>query len=116
MYGEVKIGDKKVPMLSMASCDIYYERIFNEDPLRIQVTAGDDGATAVQLFMKMGFVMAKFAELKSREKMRELNEDDYLDWLDQFDRADYQEALADVADVYNGQKQEKSTPKKEKDQ
>ena len=48
--------------------------------------------------------------------MEELNEDDYLDWLDQFDRADYQEALADVADVYNGQKQEKSTPKKEEDQ
>lgn len=115
MFKIVKIGNDEVPMMAMASCDLYYEKIFGEDPLRVQVEAGNDGVVATKLFMRMGFVMAKFAELKSREKMRELNEDDYFDWLDQFERADYMDALEEIVDVYNSEKEEKSTPKKEAD-
>ena len=115
MFKKVKIGDDEVPMMAMASVDLYYEKIFGVDPIRLQTEAGNDGVVATKLFMGMGFVMAKFAELKSREKMRELNEDDYFDWLDQFDRADYMDALSEIADVYNSEKEEKSTPKKEAD-
>ena len=28
MYQEVKIGEKKFPMLAMASCDFYYKNCF----------------------------------------------------------------------------------------
>ena len=102
MYAVIKIGEKDVPMLSMASVDIYYRNIFHEDPIKVQANDADEGAL-INLFLKMGFVMAKFAELKDRKEMSKLNEDSFLDWLDQFDRGDYYNALPDVRRVYEGQ-------------
>lgn len=115
MYGEIKIGDKKVPMLAMASTDIYYKRIFHEDPLVIQSTKMDDIAFQLDMTMKLGFVMAKFFELKTPTKMRELTEDDYIDWLDQFGREEYYDALEDIRKVYEGQQIGTSEAKKSKD-
>lgn len=112
MFGKVKIGDTEVGMCCMASCDFYFKQIFGLDPLKL-ASEDLDGATATDLFMKLGFVMAKFYELKSRAKMRELCEDDYIDWLDQFDRAEYAEALEQIADIYSGNKTESSKAKKE---
>ena len=66
--------------------------------------------------MGMGFIMAKFAELRSRKEMLKLNEDAYLEWLDQFTRAEYLDALTDIMSVYNGSRVETSAPKKEEDQ
>ena len=60
----------------------------------------------------MGFVMAKFAELKKSSEMRKLNEDSYVDWLGQFSRGDYIAALPDVMAVYNGQQVTDSNSKK----
>ncbi len=112
MYDTVKIGEKEVPMLCMASCNVYYKQVFGEDPLKIINETERGNAEAVDLFSKMGFIMAKHAELKSRKLMRELTEDDYVDFLDQFKNADYLEALDKIADVYNGHKAETSEPKK----
>lgn len=117
MYQEVKIGEKKFPMLAMASCDFYYKNCFGEDPIKIQ--SDKDlwtDAAATELMMGMGFIMAKFAELRSRKEMLKLNEDAYLEWLDQFTRAEYLDALMDIMSVYNGSRVENSTPKKEEDQ
>ncbi len=102
MYNVVKIGEKNVPMLSMASVDVYYKNIFGEDPIAMQskgMTEGD----AIGLYQRMGFVMAKFAELKSPKEMRKLNEDNYLEWLDELNRIDYISALPDVQATYEGQ-------------
>ena len=62
--------------------------------------------------MRMGFVMAKFAELKDRKEMNKLNEDAFLDWLDQFERTYYLNALVDVRLTYEGQSVTHSDSKK----
>ena len=117
MYGEIKIGNTTVPMLAMASTDIYYKRIFHEDPLKIQMEAykNEDMAAQVDMTMKLGFVMAKFYQLKTASKMRELNEDDYVDWLDQFGREELVDALGDIRSIYEGQQIGTSEAKKSKD-
>lgn len=104
MFKVVKIGDKDVPMLGMASANVYYRRIFGADPLLIQdgskeLTPGE----SINLYMGMGFVMAKMAELKDRQAMLKLNEGDFIDWLDQFQTDEIIDALLDIASVYNGQ-------------
>ena len=102
MYNLVKIGDRDVPMLSMASVDLYYRNIFHEDAIKLQ-TKDQDEVDLINFVMRMGFVMAKFAELKDRKEMSKLNEDSYLDWLDGFERNDYFNALPDVRMTYEGQ-------------
>lgn len=111
MYNVVKIGEKDVPMLSMASVDIYYRNIFHEDAIKLQTKVQDEG-DIVNFVMRMGFVMAKFAELKDRKEMNKLNEDAFLDWLDQFERVDYLNALVDVRMTYEGQSVTQSDAKK----
>lgn len=103
MYSEVKIGNRSVPMLSMASVDVYYREIFHEDPIKIQVADNQDAGAMYDFTMKMAFVMAKFAETKDRKEMLKLSVFDYMDWLDQFDRLDLGNALEDVQKTYNGQ-------------
>lgn len=114
MFRIVKIGDKEVPMLAMASVNIYYKRVFGIDPLVLQdgsreMTPGEN----INLYLGMGFIMAKMAELKDRQKMRQLNEDDYIDWLEQYDNADLINAVVDIAAVYNGQNTSVSEKKSE---
>ena len=111
MYNVIKIGEKDVPMLSMASVDIYYRNVFHEDPL-IEQTKLEEAGDAIWFNMRMGFIMAEFAERKSREKMRELTEDDFVAWMDNFDRLDLMNALADIQRTYNGQAVTNSDAKK----
>lgn len=111
MFGVVKIGDKDVPMLAMASCDNYYKTIFHEDSLKA-LTEKDDSEKK-EAMKRLAFVMAKFAELRNRKEMVKLNEGDYLDWLDGFDNADFNNALTDVVDVYMGNKGTTSQEKKD---
>lgn len=103
MFNIVRIGDKEIPMLSMASVDLYYRQIFHEDPIKMQTSKDFDEGDLINFVSKMGFVLAKFAELKSRKEMLKLNEDAYYEWLDQFERYDYMNALADIRATYEGQ-------------
>lgn len=112
MYNEVKIGTKIVPMLSMASVDVYYRNIFHEDPIKLQATANPDAGDMINFVQRMGFVMAKFAALKDRKQMLSLTENDYLEWLDGFERMELMEALGDVQNTYNGQMVTTSEAKK----
>ena len=117
MYNVVKIGEKAVPMLSMASVDIYYRNIFHEDAIKLQSKEVKDEGDLINFVLKMGFVMAKFAELRDRKEMNKLNEDSFAEWLDQFDRADYFNALPDVQATYEGQSiTESESKKKESEQ
>lgn len=111
MYNEIIIGEKVVPMLSMASTDLYYRNIFHEDAIKLQTSSQDEG-DIINFVMRMGFVMAKFAELKDRKEMNKLNEDAFLDWLDQFERTDYLNALVDIRLTYEGQSVTHSDTKK----
>lgn len=103
MYNVVKIGSEPVPMLAMASVDLYYRQIFHEDAIKLQSGKDFDEGDLINFTMRMGFVMAKFAELKDRKAMSKLNEDAFLEWLDNFERADYLGALAEIRAVYEGQ-------------
>lgn len=103
MYQVIKIGEKEVPMMSMASVDVYYRQIFHKDAIKLQSSKDFDDGDLINFICEMGFVMAKFAELKNRKDMAKLNEDMYLDWLDTFERTDYLAALADIRMVYEGQ-------------
>lgn len=116
MYHIVKIGDKEVPMLAMSSVNLYYKRVFGVDPIVLlgsteELPTGD----AVNLYMGMGFIMAKMAE-GNRDQMKRLNEDMYLDWLDGFDNAEMMAAIPDISAVYNGQNTSLSEKKTQEDQ
>lgn len=112
MFNIVKIGDKDVPMLAMASVDIYYRNIFHEDAVKLQVKENLDEGDLINFISRMGFVMAKFAELKDRKEMNKLNEDMFLEWLDQFERSDFLNALLDMRLTYEGQAVTSSDAKK----
>ena len=114
MYKSVKIGDKSVPMMAMASINLYYKRIFRRDPIKVQADEGTTPGDKINLYLEMGFVMAKFAETKGdRKKMNQLNEDSYMDWLEQFELSDSMGAVNDIIEVYEGQKGVSSQEKKE---
>ena len=115
MYNIVRIGDKNVPMMSKASVDHYYKVIFNEDPIKLQTSDPDVGAMFV-FMQKMGFVMAKFAEVKESKEMHKLNEDSFYEWLDGFERTDITNALEDIQATYEGQSITHSTAKKNKEE
>lgn len=112
MYNVVMIGEKAVPMLAMASTDVYYRNIFHEDAIKLQVRKDLDEGDLVNFVMRLGFVMAKFAELRDRKKMAALNEDAFLEWLDQFERNEYLDALGDIRLTYEGQAVTASEAKK----
>ena len=118
MFTKVKIGDKEVPMMAMASTDHYYKNTFGEDPLALMTDPDLDVARMIDLVTKLGFIMAKFAELKQRKEMLKLNEDAYYDWLDQFEREDLinDETLVAIQDVYQGNKKTSSEIKNQEDQ
>lgn len=115
MYNVIKIGDREVPMLAMASTDAMYQSVFHEDPIKMQARGMDEGDLII-LFMKMGFIMARFAELKDRKAVQQANEDDYLDWLDGFERAEYIGALPDIRATYEGQSVSYADAKKNNDE
>lgn len=115
MYNVVKIGSTEVPMQCMASTDVYYRTIFHEDPIKLMTRPDLDGSVKYDFMMKMGFIMAKFAELHNSADMNRLTEDDYLDWLSQFEREDYQDALGDISETYSGQMIGEAEAKKKED-
>lgn len=105
MFAKLTIGEKEVPMLAMASSNIYYKRIFGVDPIRQQADKDLSTGDQLEFAMQMGYVLAMAAEAQgNRKKMLELNEDTYLEWLDQFGNNDYlnPDVLARVVALYNG--------------
>lgn len=112
MYNIVKIGAADVPMLSMASVDVYYRNIFHEDPMKIQTEENNDAGIMIGFIQRMGFVMAKFAELKDRKEMLRINEDAFYEWMDGFERTDLINALPDIQATYEGQSITSASAKK----
>ena len=100
MYNIVRIGEKDIPMLAMASADVDYWHIFHEDPIKLQTAKDLDEGDMIIFIQKMGFVMAKFAEFKNRKEMAKLNEDSFLEWLDQFDTFSIYQILPELIDLW----------------
>lgn len=92
----VNIGETPVQMCVCASVIPCYRNIFNEDFLRKAAAEPDN----IDLFLRMGFVMAKFAELNDRGKVNRLTPNDFMEWLDQFKTGDIIKAAGDIALVF----------------
>lgn len=113
MFKIVKVGEKEVPMLAMASANIYYKRVFGEDPIALQADKEMSTGENINFCLQMGYILASCAAAQGdRAKLAEMSEDGYLDWLDQFDTAALVEASPDIATVYNGQGRSASVSKK----
>lgn len=111
MYSIVKIGDKEVPMLAMASSAVYYKRVFGRDPIQMQVDNESNGQR-VAFYAEMGYIMAMMAEAnRDRDKLRKINMDTYIEWLDQFAAFDYNQAIVQIAQVYEAQQKPTSKGK-----
>lgn len=111
MFREVKIGDKTVPMLALASANIYYKRVFGKDALVLQANAETTGER-IAFYGEMGFIMAKMAEAQGdRAKLLNLGEEQYIEWLEGFDTGAYNAAIKDMAELYEGQQVTKSKSK-----
>lgn len=113
MYSVIKIGDKDVPLLAMASASVYYKRVFGRDAIVAQSDAKTDGET-ISFYGEMGYIMAAMAEAQGdRAKLNAMSFDKYVEWLDQFESADYNMAILEIAKVYEGQNKTTSESKKE---
>lgn len=107
MYGKVKIGDKEVGMLANAASLYIYKNIFHEDFLKKIQAEEPDG----DIFQKMGFVMAKQAEIEKPSELMKLNIDSFYEWLQNFEALDVILAIDDISDLYLANKNGTSVPK-----
>lgn len=116
MYAKVMIGGKETAMLANAASPYLFKQIFHEDFLLItrKMTEEKDqavsDATASDVFMRMGYVMAMQAEHMPAE-LSKLNWDTFYDWLGEFEPNAVLMAIGDIANVYRGQENMTSVPK-----
>lgn len=113
MYKVITIGDKDIPMLAVASVNLFCKRVFGVDPLK-SVGTDMDYTDGIDLYQKVGFIMAKLAECNKNGNfapMNELNEDSYLMWLCEIDNGDYIEKTKDIAELYIGTNKPTGKPK-----
>lgn len=108
MQGTVKIGDKNVLMVANAASVYVYRSIFKEDFL---VKAQDKNPDP-DIFQKMGFVMAKQAETNKMSELMNITIDEFYDWLVQFEPLDILTAAGEISNLYMGQTEGLSTPKR----
>lgn len=91
----VKIGELSVQMCACASVLPAYRNIFGEDFLKVVSADTQD----MSVYIRMGFVMAMFAE-KTRAEVNKLTVDNFYEWLDQFSTGDMVNAIAEIATVF----------------
>lgn len=118
MYGIVKIGEKEVPMMAMASTDYYFKNVFGDDLLKKMSDKELPVSDMIDTVLKLGFIMAKFAELKTRKEMLKLNMDAFFEWLDEIPHEDVydDDTLVAIQDIYQGNKKTTSEVKNQDDQ
>lgn len=113
MYQVIKIGEKDVEMVANAATVYRYKQIFHEDYF-VRINAKDnDGFSNLEIFTRMGFVMAMQAEKKN---MAKLNEENFFEWLEQFNPMDVNLAVDAIARLLNGSSEGTADPKKESGQ
>lgn len=110
MYGKVHIGNKDVEMVANAASPYIYRQVFHEDFLK-KVQEKD---IEPDLFVKMGYIMMKQAEADAKmSDLMKLTIDGFYAWLFEFEAMDVLTASADISNIYLGQTEGLSTPKKE---
>lgn len=110
MRGKVNIGNTEVEMAANAATPFIYKQAFHED-LLVELQAKDPSP---DLFLKLGYIMAKQAELPTVELMK-LKDDGFLEWAEQFEFMDFVNASSDIASIYTHQTERTSVPKSKGD-
>ena len=110
MYRVIKIGEKEVEMVANAATVYRYKQIFHEDYFKRINSKDNDGYGNLEIFGRMGFVMAMQAQEKDLAK---LNEESFFAWLEQFNPMDVNLAVDAIAKLLNGSSEGTSSPKKE---
>lgn len=99
MRGMVNIGEHGVEMLATASTPIRLRQVFGIDYFSIITKEVEEGQM-IDLYSKLGFIMAKQAE---GADMTAVTQEDYLAWLDQFEPLDVVLAAQDISGLYDRQ-------------
>ena len=108
MRGTISIGNKDVEMAANAATPFIYKQTFHED-LLLQLQAKEPSS---DLVVKLGFVMAKQAELPAEELMK-IKETEFYSWVEQFEFMDFVGVSKDIFDLYTYQTVRTSVPKNE---
>lgn len=109
MYKDVTIGSKTVGMAANALSPYLFKQVFRSDFLKeIQKPEPDE-----DLFVKMGFIFAKQAEVTELSKLTKLNETDFFKWLQDFEPLDVMVATGEISGLYYTQSESSSVPKNE---
>lgn len=91
----VTIDGKEVQLCCCASIMPCFKNVFGIDFLKAASSDPEDIST----FIKMGFIMAKMAELNNRGAVSRLTQNDYAEWLDQFSVSGILKSSKDIADI-----------------
>ncbi|MBR3236967.1 MAG: hypothetical protein IKF99_15590 [Oscillospiraceae bacterium] len=110
MRGTVTIGNKEVEMAANAATPFIYKQTFHED-LLVQLQAKDPSP---DLFLKVGYIMAKQAELPTSELMK-MTDSGFIAWAAGFEFMDIVNATGDIAALYTHQTEKTSVPKEKAD-
>ena len=97
----VKIGDRTVRLLVNAATDAYFEKIFGYSAILFQSGKDKTPDQLVDLYYKLGFVMAMQSYLDPN-KMNRLKRTDFIKWVAEFDRGEYLDAIWKIRLIYDG--------------
>lgn len=129
MLRTIKIDEKEIPMASNAFTPILYRQIFKVDFVReissMRKLAGKTAKTLTdselgeasgktEHFIQLAFVMAKQAELKTPDKLLELNLLSYYEWLAEFEARSFQnpETMKQIINLWRGNAEDKNVDAK----
>lgn len=129
MLRTIKIDEKEIPMASNAFTPILYRQIFKKDFIReitsLRKLAGKNAKTMTdselgeasdktELLTQLAFVMAKQAELKTPDKLLELNLMSYYEWLTEFEAGSFQnpETMKQIINLWRGNAEDKNVEAK----
>ena len=103
MYREIKIGDKKVPMLANGATPIRYRMVFGKDVITEFQNADTDSGKAASSVTELAFIMNKAAEAQeNKASLSTLNMDTFVEWLEQFEPLDITLAAEEIVGLYMG--------------
>lgn len=129
MLRKIKIDEKEIPMASNAFTPILYRQIFKADFIHeiasLRNLAGKTAKTLTdselgqasdktELFTRLSFIMAKQAELKTPDKLLELNLMSYYEWLTDYEAGSFQnpETMKQIINLWRGNAEDKNVDAK----
>jgi len=124
-YKEVKIGKTIIPMKSNAATVWRFKQVFHQDLLKainklskkinndVENMSEEESEASLDLaeiWTKVGFIMAMQANDVHYSKV---NEESFYKWIEQFENGETTDAMPDIIDLYNGNTEVTSEPKKQ---